>query len=79
MIGRIFDALGRPRRRVPVPTPLLAALAAGLGALSRNPVLTAEVARRMRRDLVFDDSAARRDLAWTPRPFLSNGRADLGM
>ena len=79
MIGRIFDALARPRRRIPVPTPLLAALAGGLGALSGNPVLTAEVARRMARDLVFDDSPARHDLAWTPRPFLANGRADLGM
>jgi nucleoside-diphosphate-sugar epimerase len=79
MIGRIFDALGRPRRLVPVPVPLLAALAAAWGAISRDPVLTGEVPRRMNRDLVVDTSAAARDLGYAPRRFLAGGGADLGL
>lgn len=70
MIGRLFDALGKPRRRVSLPTPLLAMLAASLGRLTRQPAYTAELARRMNSDLTVDDTDARRDLAWAPREFL---------
>jgi nucleoside-diphosphate-sugar epimerase len=70
MIGRLFDAQGKPRRRVSLPTPLLAGLAAALGRLSGQPAYTAELARRMNRDLTVDDSDARRDLGWAPRGFL---------
>jgi nucleoside-diphosphate-sugar epimerase len=77
MIGRIFDALAKPRRRISLPTPLLAALAAALGRLTRQPAYTAELARRMTSDLTVDDSDARRDLGWAPRSFLGNDRAVL--
>ena len=77
MIGRIFDALERPRRLVRVPC--LAAMAGLWGRVSGNPVLTADVVRRMSADLLFDDSAARQDLGYAPRRFLSAGRQDLGL
>ena len=71
MIGRLFDALGKPRRRLSLPTPLLAVLAAAFGHLSRQPAYTAEIAHRMNIDLTVDDTAARRDLSWAPREFLT--------
>ncbi len=77
MIGRLFDALGKPRRRISLPTPLLAALAAALGRLSGQPAYTAELARRMTRDLTVDDADARHDLAWAPRGFLDGDSSNL--
>lgn len=77
MIGRIFDALGRPRRIIRVP--LLGLLAGAWGRLSGNPVFTADVVNRMSRDLVFDQGDATRDFGYAPRPFLANGLADLGL
>ena len=77
MIGRIFDALGKPRRLLPVPG--LASLVGAAGVLLRKPSLNADVIRRMNRDLAFDDGAAGRDFGYAPRPFLSGGRADLGL
>ncbi|MDP6952498.1 MAG: hypothetical protein QGF53_07020, partial [Alphaproteobacteria bacterium] len=69
MIGRLFDAKGRPRRRISLPTPLLAVLAAGFGRMIRQPAYTAELAHRMNSDLTVDDGDARRDLGWAPRGF----------
>jgi nucleoside-diphosphate-sugar epimerase len=77
MIGRIFDCLGRRRRIVPVP--FLGTLAALWRQLSGNPAITADMARRMNRDLVFDDGPARRDFGYSPRGFLGGGRDDLGL
>ncbi len=77
MIGRIFDALGRPRRFAPVP--LLGPLVGVWGRISGNPVLTSEVVTRMNRDLVFDHGDAARDFGYAPREFLADGRADLGI
>lgn len=76
MIGRIFDALDRPRRLVAVPG--LASLADMAGFVLRRPALNGDVIRRMNRDLAFDDGAAGRDFGYAPQPFLANGRADLG-
>jgi nucleoside-diphosphate-sugar epimerase len=77
MIERVFAALGRPPRLLSVP--FLPFAAAALGRLRGNPVLTADVARRMNVDLVFDDGAATRDFGYAPRKFLSGGRRDLGI
>ena len=77
MIGRIFDALGRPRRLVTVPgLPWIAAAYAGLGGPS---TLTADAVRRMGRDLAFDDGSASAAFAYAPRHFLTGGRADLNV
>jgi nucleoside-diphosphate-sugar epimerase len=75
MIGRIFDAMGLPRRFVPVPG--LEFFASFAGVLLRRPEVTGEMVRRMRRDLVCDNGPAIRDLGYNPRPFLSAGAADL--
>lgn len=77
MIGRIFDALGRRRRFVAIPG--LEILAAVAGFVLRRPEVTAEMVRRMRRDLVCDNGPAARDLSYRPRRFLAAGRVDLGL
>ncbi len=76
MIGRIFDALDRPRRIIQVP--LLGTIASAWGRATGNPLLNAEVVRRMNRDLDFDRGDAARDFGYAPRGFLSGGREDLG-
>ena len=75
MIGRIFDVLDLPRRFVPVPGLEYAAAAAGL--LLRKPEVTGDVVRRMRLDLICDNTAAEADLDYRPRDFLVGGRDDL--
>ncbi len=75
MIGRIFDVLDRPRRFVR--TPFLPVMLDIAGAVIPGSELTGDVARRMNMDLDFDDGSAARDLGYTPRRFLSGGRADL--
>ena len=77
MIARIFDALDRPRRIIQVP--FLGSVAGAWGRMTRNPLLNAEMVRRMNRDLDFDRGAAARDFGYAPRAFLSGGRADLGI
>jgi hypothetical protein len=67
MVERIFEALNRPPRIVPVP-PMLWSLALRLAG-PLLPGATAGMGVRMSEDLVFDPSAATRDLAWRPRPF----------
>jgi len=77
MIGRIFDALGMTRRFITLP--FLEYAAAAAGAVLRKPEITGEMVRRMRFDLVCDNRPAFEDLDYRPRPFLSGGRADLGL
>jgi nucleoside-diphosphate-sugar epimerase len=73
MAQRIADTLPRRARLLTLPAGLLAALlplASRLGGWWGFDVgLNAEMARRQNRDLVFDDSALRQALAWSPRPF----------
>ena len=67
MIGRIFDGLRIPRRFVPLPTALWRAsfeLAKPL-----FPEANVAMGIRMRKDMVFDSSAAIRDFGWKPRNF----------
>ncbi|KAA9130756.1 NAD-dependent dehydratase [Marinihelvus fidelis] len=64
MAGRLFDALGRPRRLLRLPPGLLATVVsmAGQGA-------HAGMIHRQSRDFVFDDHDTRERLGITPRPF----------
>jgi nucleoside-diphosphate-sugar epimerase len=68
MVGRIFDALHRPRRIITVPPwawRLLFALARPL----LPPGVNAAMGARMSNDMTFDAEAARRDIGWNPRAF----------
>ena len=75
MIGRIFEAMGKSPRIVPVP--MLPALLAVAGSLIPGSELTGDVARRMNFHLDFDDGSAARDFGYAPRPFLQAGLTDL--
>ncbi len=80
MVERIFAALGRSARILPLPPPVLAAAVAGGRRLGLAEA-TAEAVRRMNRDLVFDDAAARASLGYAPRAFapeLPGGRSSAG-
>lgn len=77
MIARIFTMLDRPVRIVRVP--FLAPVLSVAGAILPGSELTGDVARRMNRDLAFDDGVAGRDFGYAPRAFLAGGRADLGL
>jgi nucleoside-diphosphate-sugar epimerase len=68
MVGRIFDAMGMPRRLVSLP-PLLWK-AAFLIAGPLYPGVTSVMGERMAKDLAFDSSAAAADFGWRPRKFL---------
>ncbi len=70
MAERVFAALGRRPRLLPVPLWLLRLALLPLRRLPRFRHWTPAMAERMNRDLVFDHDDARRDLGWTPRPFL---------
>ena len=69
MAQRIADTLPRRARLLTLPAGLLAALLPLASRLGGWKGLNAEMARRQNRDLVFDDSALRQALAWSPRPF----------
>ena len=69
MVERIFRAIGRPPRLVPVP---VAAVGFALWCLSRLPRyrdFNIEMARRMAEDMVFPHDAAARDFGYRPRAF----------
>jgi uncharacterized protein YbjT (DUF2867 family) len=69
MVERIFRAIGRPPRLVPVP---VAAVGFALWCLSRLPRyrdFNIEMARRMAEDMVFPHDAAARDFGYQPRAF----------
>jgi len=69
MLERIARALGRPLRVWPLPAGLLATVAGMARRLLPHSGLGPEMVRRQSRDLVFDDSPARRQLGHDPRPF----------
>ncbi|MEJ2534104.1 MAG: NAD-dependent dehydratase [Gammaproteobacteria bacterium] len=68
MAGRVCEALGRPRRLLPLPSGPFAAAAGAVGVLTGSG-LNAEMVRRQARDLVFDDREARDALGVAPRGF----------
>jgi len=67
MVGRIFDALRRPRRTVPVPAWLWRAAFAFVRPLF--PGANVAMGTRMMVDMTFDCSPAQQDFGWNPRSF----------
>ncbi|MDR6661138.1 NAD-dependent epimerase/dehydratase family protein [Tardiphaga robiniae] len=67
MVGRIFDALGKPRRILPVPAFLWRLAFAA--AKPFFPNTNAAMGSRMSMDMVFDAAPARDDFSYSPRPF----------
>ncbi len=70
MICRVFSAVGRRPRMLPVPLVVFRMAVAILRLLPRYHNWTAAMAERMNRDLVFDHSEAAKDLSFKPRAFL---------
>jgi uncharacterized protein YbjT (DUF2867 family) len=67
MVGRIFDALHKPRRIIS--TPPLLWRAAFTAAKPFFPDANAAMGTRMAQDMAFDASPAQRDFGWNPREF----------
>lgn len=69
MVRRVFAALGRPPRLLPLPLPVIALAIRLLHIFPRCRHWTATMAWRMNYDLQFDHADAARDLSYAPRPF----------
>jgi nucleoside-diphosphate-sugar epimerase len=69
MIRRVFEALGRRPITPHVPAWLYRVVISAVRHLPPFSGLTPEVADRMGTDMVFDNSPARADLGYSPRPF----------
>jgi len=69
MVGRVFDALGKPRLLVRLPTPLFSAAITCARLMPAFCNFTPAMARRMNEDLVFDHTPAVQDFGFAPRPF----------
>ena len=67
MVGRIFDAVRRPRRTVPIPASLWRAAFAFVRPLF--PGANVAMGTRMMMDMTFDCSPAKQDFGWNPRSF----------
>jgi nucleoside-diphosphate-sugar epimerase len=67
MIGRIFDALHRPRRMISVPR-MIWRLMFAIGR-SFFPNSNSAMGLRMEKDMTFDSSSAVSDFGWHPRSF----------
>jgi len=70
MVARIFSALGRPVRLLPVPLLAFRVAVAILRLVPRYRNWSSAMAERMNRDLVFDHSEATRDFGFEPRTFV---------
>ena len=70
MVKRVFQALQRPARLLPLPAIFFAATIAVLRFLPRFKKWSPSMAQRMNRDQVFDHSDATRDLAFKPQAFV---------
>lgn len=70
MVVRVFAALGRPPRLLPVPLPAFRFAVFLLRSLPRYRHWSSAMAERMNRDLVFDHHDATLDLAFEPRAFV---------
>jgi uncharacterized protein YbjT (DUF2867 family) len=70
MVARVFSALGRSPRLLPVPLWAFSLAVTVLRRLPRYRQWSAAMAERMNRDLVFDHAEAVRDLDFKPRAFV---------
>lgn len=70
MITRVFAALGRPPRLLPIPLPVFGLALAMLRCLPYHQHWSTPMAIRMNQDLTFDHSGATRDLGYMPRAFV---------
>jgi len=69
MVVRIFTAVGRTPRLLPVPVAAVGCALWCLSRLSRYRDFNIEMARRMADDMVFPHDAAHRDFGYRPRAF----------
>jgi nucleoside-diphosphate-sugar epimerase len=69
MVTRVFTAMDRPSRLLPVPLLAFRIACALLRILPRYRHWSVAMAERMNRDMAFDHSEAARDLAFKPRAF----------
>ena len=69
MISRVFAALHRSPRLLPIPLAIFSLAVACMRLLPRYKHWSVAMAERMNSDLVFDHSAAVRDFGFSPRPF----------
>lgn len=67
MVGRIFDALGKPRRVLAVPPLVWRTAFAVMKPFFPN--YNVAMGNRMAKDMVFDPAPATRDFGWAPRGF----------
>ena len=77
MVKRIFTLSGKKPRFFR--TKLLPLMLDLYSTFSHNWQINGESAKRMSKDLIFDDSLARDKLSWSPRKFLSGGKKDIGL
>jgi hypothetical protein len=76
MVERIFISLGKKPRFLKIPLWLFGMAIKACNILAPQRRLSVEMARRMNQDLVYDNSAAARDLGFNPRGFFLS-RTDL--
>lgn len=69
MVERVFEALERPARFLPVPVAVVGLALRALSLLPRYRDFNPEMARRMAADMVFGHEAATRDFGYRPRGF----------
>lgn len=69
MVGRIFEALGRPVRMIGIPLAIFRIAVCLARILPRFRKWSPAMAERMNRDMVFDHAAASQDLDFHPRSF----------
>ncbi|WP_434705778.1 NAD-dependent epimerase/dehydratase family protein [Pseudomonas sp. Z1-12] len=69
MVRRIFQAMGRPERTLPLPAPVLSRAVSIIRCLPRYRHLSSALVARMNEDLVFDHSHASDRLGFAPRAF----------
>ncbi len=77
MVCRIIETM-RAKKTI-VPVPLLPFLLDAYAFINRRSEINGEVARRMNADQSYAHDEATRDFGYSPRTFLEEGMADLGM
>ncbi len=69
MVEKIFDGLGKKRRKIKIPLPVFRAALKVISFFPKYSYVTEEMAVRMSDDLCFDHSGAAADFGFNPRGF----------